>query len=138
MSGDTPNSRAFLSAVKVGCIPVVVSDAYPWYAPSLSSTLNISDYTMISETAFLQDLWKELHQATQLTEKSIRQKLDALSFAQRVILTDHSESLFIPALLKQAFDSIPPSQRGVVGCVDWMTGKKSRCQELFDAIADFD
>ncbi|EJK75773.1 hypothetical protein THAOC_02501 [Thalassiosira oceanica] len=127
--GDTPHSRAFLRAVKVGCIPVVVSDAYPWYAPSLPATLNMSDYSiMISERAFLQDPWKELHRATQLTEKSIRQKLDALAFAQRVIFADHNESLFVPALLKEAWNSIPPSQR-VVGCVDWTTGKKSRCHE---------
>jgi hypothetical protein len=39
--GDNPNSRALLWAVKVGCIPVVVSNLLEAYGPSLKSTVSL-------------------------------------------------------------------------------------------------
>ena len=126
--GDIPHSKALLRSLKVGCIPVVASDAYIWYAPSLPSTLNFTDYTiMIDEQAFLQNSWRELHRVySELTEAGIREKLKAVAYAQRVMFTDHRESLFVQAFLKEAWESIPLSDR-VVGCQHWKTKEKVPC-----------
>jgi hypothetical protein len=60
--GDTPHSHALLRAVKVGCIPVVVCDSYPLYAPTFKSSLNMRDYAIfVPEKAFLEDPLRELH-----------------------------------------------------------------------------
>jgi hypothetical protein len=101
--GDTPHSHALLRAVKVGCIPVVVCDSYPLYAPTFKSSVNMRDYAIfIPEKDFLQDPLRELHKLTDLTETEIREKVEALAFAQRVMLPDHPESLFVPAFLKES------------------------------------
>ena len=75
----------------------------------------MSDYViMIDEQEFVNNPWHVLHRVySELTEKQIRQKLQALEFAQRVVFPDHPDSLFVPAFLKEAWRSIPDSQRGV-------------------------
>ena len=101
--GDTPHTHALLNAVKVGCIPVVVSDFYPLFAPSFPSTLNMEDYCVfIKEANFIRDPVKELLKLKDLGETWIRRKLDALAFAQKVALMDHPESLFVPAFVKES------------------------------------
>jgi hypothetical protein len=101
--GDTPHSHALLRAVKVGCIPVVVCDSYPLYAPTFKSSVNMRDYAIfIPEKAFLEDPLRELRKLADLTETEIREKLEALAFAQRVVLPDHPESLFVPAFLRES------------------------------------
>jgi len=115
--GDNPGSRALLRAVRVGCIPVIVSDLYPRYAPSYKSTLHISEYAiLINETEFLSNPWGELHRVySSLTEMDIKRKIHAIALAQRVVFPDHPDSLFVPAFLREAWLSIPESDR-VVGC----------------------
>jgi hypothetical protein len=64
---------------------------------------DMTDYAIfISEKAFLQDPLRELHKLTDLTETEIREKLEALAFAQRVVLPDHPDSLFVPAFLRES------------------------------------
>ena len=54
--GDSPHSKAFLRAIRVGCIPVVVADSLEIYAPVLKSTLTMSDYAIIiDEKAFVEN-----------------------------------------------------------------------------------
>jgi len=49
-------SKAFLRAIRVGCIPVVVADSLEIYAPVLKSTLTMSDYAIIiDEKAFVEN-----------------------------------------------------------------------------------
>mmetsp|Transcript_35013 Transcript_35013/g.59443 ORF Transcript_35013/g.59443 Transcript_35013/m.59443 type:complete len:485 (-) Transcript_35013:121-1575(-) len=115
--GDNPGSRALLRAVRVGCIPVVISDLYPRYAPSFKSTLDMSEYAvLVEEEAFVVDPWGTLHRVyAGLTETDVKRKLTALAFAQRVIFPDHPDSLFVRAFLREAWASTPESQRAV-GC----------------------
>ena len=115
--GDNPISRALLRSVRVGCIPVVISDLYPMYAPSYRSTLNFTDYTiLIDEQDFIANPWGELHRVySTLSEEDARRKLKALAFAQRVIFPDHPDSLFVEAFLNEAWQSIPDEERSV-GC----------------------
>ena len=122
--GDDPMSRALTRAIRIGCIPVVISDLFPVYAPPFKSTLNFSDYSiMIDEKDFLADPWGTLHHVYYgLTENEVKRKLNAIAFVQRVIFLDHPESLFVPAFLKEAWQSIPDSERGI-GCV------KEKCHE---------
>ena len=114
--GDNPISRALLRSIRVGCIPVVISNLYPKYAPTLKSTLNFTEMTiMVDEQAFITNPWVELHRVyAKLTKERVQQKLNAISFAQRVIFRDHPSSLFVPAFLNEAWESIPESER-VVG-----------------------
>jgi hypothetical protein len=66
----------------------------------------------IPEKAFLQDPLRELVKLTELTETEIQEKLEALAFAQRVVLPDHPESLFVPAFLRETIlaqrDAVDP------------------------------
>ena len=56
---------------------------------------------MMDEQAFLQNSWRELHRVySELKEAGIREKLKAVAYAQRVMFTDHRESLFVQAFLK--------------------------------------
>jgi hypothetical protein len=115
--GDTPHTHALLNAVKVGCIPVVISDFYPLFAPSFPSTLNMEDYCVfIPEADFIRDPAKELLKLEDLGETMIRRKLEALAFAQKVVLLDHPESLFVPAFLKEsmyAYQHAPPPELSI-------------------------
>ena len=112
--GDTPHTHALLNAVKVGCIPVVISDFYPMYAPSFPSTLKMEDYCVfIPEDDFIRDPAKELLRLMDLSEGAIRRKLEGLAFAQKVVLNDHPESLFVQAFLKEslfAYENPIPSE----------------------------
>ena len=98
--GDDPGSHALYRSVKVGCIPVVVSDAYPDYSPAMPSILNIEDYCIfIPESDFMKDPVGELANLANLPDRLIAEKLQALAWAQRVVIPDHPESLFVPAFL---------------------------------------
>jgi hypothetical protein len=112
--GDTPHTHALLNAVKVGCIPVVVSDFYPIYAPSFPSTLDMEDYSIfIPERDFIRDPAGEVLKLLNLGEDEIRRKLEGLAFAQKVVVMDHPESLFVQAFLKESMASYknPPRQK---------------------------
>lgn len=101
--GDTPHSHTLLRAIKVGCIPVIVSDYYPVYAPTLKSSLNMMDYSIfIDEKVFLKDPIGSLKRIQDISSKKIKEKIKALAYAQRVALPDHPDSLFVNAFLKEA------------------------------------
>lgn len=104
--GDTPHSHALFTAIRVGCIPVIVSDAYPVYAPPFSSTLDMKDYCIfIQEDVFLENPLRALVSSLQsLTDAMIRKKLMALGWAQRVVLVDHPDTLFVQALLTEVME----------------------------------
>jgi hypothetical protein len=108
--GDTPHSHALLRALKIGCIPVVVSDYYPVYSPILKSTLNLHDFCIfISERDFLRDPVGSMNVLRNLTNAEIQEKIDAMAFAQKVALHDHPESLFVPAFVKEAVNAMENS-----------------------------
>lgn len=113
--GDTPHSRALLRSIRVGCIPVVVSDMYEVYAPTLKSILNFTEMTiMVDEQVFISNPWGELHRVYEmLTKEQVQQKIKVISFVQRVIFPDHPKSLFVPAFLNEAWESIPETERAV-------------------------
>jgi Exostosin family len=105
--GDTPQSHSLLRSVRAGCLPVVISDHYPWYAPCLKSSMQIEDYSiMIPEAEFMRDPLHELLKLNDISDTVIEGKIANLSLAQRVLLPDHPESLFIPALLKEAMKAM--------------------------------
>lgn len=108
--GDTPHTHALMNAVKLGCIPVVISDFYPRYAPTFVSSLNMEDYSIIiAEQDFIRDPAGVLNDLRNLSEDYIRQKLQALALAQKVILVDHPESLFAHAFIKESLVSFQNS-----------------------------
>jgi hypothetical protein len=99
--GDSPMSRSHLRAVKVGCIPVIVSDMLPYYSPIFkSSGISMEDYSIIiSEHEFLKDPVATVLLLSQLEEPFLKTKLNYLAFAQRLYFPDHPQSLFVPALM---------------------------------------
>jgi hypothetical protein len=108
--GDTPNSHALLRAVKVGCIPVVVCDYYAIFSPTFKTSLDIRDFSIfLDEKAFLENPQEQLSSLEGISEVDIRKKLVALRYAQQVTCPDHPDSLFIPALLREADASFLPS-----------------------------
>ena len=101
--GDSPHSHALWRSIRVGCIPVIISKHLPVYAPIFKSTLNMSDYAVIlDEEELLRNATKALLTLREMTMQQVEIKLLHLAFAQRVLFTDHPESLFVPALLKEA------------------------------------
>ena len=102
--GDTPHTHALLRAVQVGCIPVVVSDYYERYAPTFRSLIRMDDYSvLIDEHRFVEDpIGTLVSDLVGLSEESTRRKLEGLRYAQRIMLMDHPDSLFVPALLYAA------------------------------------
>lgn len=101
--GDSPHTHALIRAVKVGCIPVIVADCYALYSPILKSSVDMYDHVIfLDEARFLEDPLRELQSLQRISDVDIRMKLKALAFAQRVVIPDHPDSLFVPAFLKEA------------------------------------
>ena len=103
--GDTPHSHALFTAIRVGCIPVIISDWYPIYAPPFKSTLNMWDYCIfVPEKKFITaPVTALLKRLERLTAEQLQVKLIALAVAQQVIFTDHSKSLFVEAFIEEVF-----------------------------------
>jgi len=104
--GDSPHSAAFIRSIRVGCIPVIVADCLPIFAPVLKSTLHMSDYTiMLDERKFVKNPEAQLLSLLDMDEEEINNKIKHLAFAQKVMMLDHPESLFVPALLHEAVET---------------------------------
>ena len=102
--GDSPHSHALLRSVKVGCLPVIVSDFWPLYAPTLGRFVNVTDFSvLIPEAEFMADPATALRRLRDLDESVVREKLLWLAFAQRLFFAEHPQSLFVPALVSQAW-----------------------------------
>jgi len=88
----------------MGCIPVIASDNLPIWGPIFKSTINMSDYGIIvSENALANNPKKTLVlKLNDMSEAEIEVKMKHLAFAQRVIFTDHLDSLFVLAFLKES------------------------------------
>lgn len=100
--GDTPHSHALLRAVRAGCIPVIVSDAYETYAGTFKSSLSLEDYSIIlDEEKVLLDPASEIGTLLDISEDEIKGKLRNLTIAQSIALPDHPGSLFVQAFLKE-------------------------------------
>ena len=101
--GDSPHSHALWRSIRVGCIPVIAADVLPIFSPMYKNTLQVEDYAVVlNEEELVSDPTKTLLQLNDMSEEEIRLKLKHLAFAQRVIFTDHPQSLFVPAFLKEA------------------------------------
>jgi len=101
--GDTVHTHSLLRAVKAGCIPVIVANDYPYYAPTFASSIQMKDYAIfLDEAAFLKDTVGELSKLQALAEEEINNKLLWLAYAQQIFFPDHPESLFVPAFLQEA------------------------------------
>jgi hypothetical protein len=101
--GDNPQSKALVRSIAVGCIPVVVSDLYQFYAQPLGNLFPMTNYAVfIKETEFLEDPIRELLKLASMNDSEIRGKIQGLAFAQRLLFPSHPQSLFVPAVLKAA------------------------------------
>ena len=100
---DTPHSYSLSTAVRAGCIPVIISDHYQAYGGPFKSSISTHDFAIyIDEKSFLQNPVKELQKLQISPRKSIEQKLKRLSMAQRILMTDHPQSLFVEAFVREA------------------------------------
>ncbi len=103
IKGDSPHSHALWRSIRVGCIPVILADTLPIFAPMFKSTLNMTEYAIIlKEDDILINAQQTLLQLQNISEEDLKTKIKHLAFAQRVIFTDHPQSLFVPAFLKEA------------------------------------
>ena len=101
--GDSPHSHSLWRAIRLGCIPVIAADSLPIYAPMFKSTLNMSEYAvLVSEEELVTDTEKTLLKLQDMSDAEVEAKVKHLAFAQRVIMTDHPQSLFVPAFLYEA------------------------------------
>ena len=100
--GDSPHSHALWRSIRVGCIPVIIADTMPVFAPLFKNTLNLEDFAVIiKEEDLIKDTWNTLLQLNSISKDDIEIKILHLAFAQCVLFTDHPNSLFVPALLKE-------------------------------------
>ena len=112
--GDTPHSSALLRSLRVGCIPVVASDYFERYSPTLKSSLkSFADFVIfVNEQDFVNDPGRELRKIMQGYNKTtLLDKIAGAKFAQRIAFPDHPQSLFVPAFLKEAWLSLHPLER---------------------------
>ncbi len=106
--GDSPHSHAMWRSIRVGCIPVVASDHLPVFAPLFKSTMNMSDYSVIiSEQDLVNNPAQTLLKLNDLSEDEIEAKIKHLAFAQRVMFSDHPQSLFVESFLREAKEATP-------------------------------
>ncbi|KAL7465678.1 hypothetical protein ACHAXS_006000 [Conticribra weissflogii] len=101
--GDNPSSRSLYTSIRIGCLPVIISDSLPFYQPLFNTLLRYEDFAiMIDETSFLKDPSGTLNSAvTSLSEADLRGKLCGLSAIQRILALDHPSSLFVEAFVHE-------------------------------------
>jgi len=106
--GDSPHSHALFRSIRSGCIPVISSNTLPIFSPILKATLNMSDYCIIlDENELVNDPHNVLIKLNALDESFIKNKIQHLILAQRVMFHDHPESLFEKAFL---YEALHPSE----------------------------
>lgn len=101
--GDNPSSRSFFTSIRLGCLPVVVSDALPYYQPLFSSLIGYDDFTiLINEKDFLSNPAESLNKAVlSLSDEKMKRKIDGLALVQQILALDHPSSLFVPAFVHE-------------------------------------
>jgi hypothetical protein len=109
--GDNPMSRALWRSIRVGCIPIVISNMWQYYSPLYRSQLTFEDFCIvIDENEFLADPAGTLNGAVaSMTEEMLRHKVDALATVQRMLVPDHPKgSLLVNAFVKETIASWDP------------------------------
>jgi hypothetical protein len=106
--GDNPSSRSFFTSIRVGCVPVIVSNSLPHYQPLFRSLIGFDEFSIIiNETDFLsapaESLNNAIHSLSQNEEKELVQGLELL---QRLLILDHPQSLFVPAFVHETIASM--------------------------------
>lgn len=104
--GDNPASRSMFRAIRAGCMPVIISDALPYYHPMFRSFLTYQDFSIVvSEQEFVKDPVQTLSKATNLSEAAMQQKVGGLALLQRILVLDHPLPLFVPAFVQEVVAS---------------------------------
>jgi hypothetical protein len=101
--GDNPTSRSLFAAIRMGCMPIIVSDSLPYYQPMFRSLLKYEDFSiMVDEKEYLLQPSKSLKNAiNSLTLEELQSKVNGLALLQRILVLDHPKSLFIPAFVHE-------------------------------------
>jgi Exostosin family len=104
--GDNPQTRCLWRSIRAGCIPLVISDMWPLYAPIYKSFLNMNNYAiMVDEEQFLQNPGAALLRVTNLTNDDLQAKIDGLNLVRRLILPNMPDSLFVEAFARETVAS---------------------------------
>ena len=107
MRGDTPHTHALLRAVRVGCIPVLISDQYQRYAGPFKSLIKIANFSVsIPEAEFMKNPQETLSGLQNLSDTVIKSTLEGMAFAQKLLFPDHPDSVFVEAFMKDAENSM--------------------------------
>lgn len=100
--GDTPHAYLLLNAVRARCIPVTVSNNYQAYGEPFKLTLSTNNFSIyIDEASFLKNPIAELNKLPLLLLDEIKARLMELSNAQRILMTNHPQSLFVEAFVRE-------------------------------------
>ena len=97
--GDTPHSHALFNAVKVGCIPVIISDWYPFLLRPFPPHWICGTFCIfLPEGEFLSNPEKSLQNLQDIPLHVIKSNLRNL----QVLIMDHPRS---PAFVREAMAS---------------------------------
>lgn len=101
--GDNPSSRSFYTAIRFGCVPVIISNALPHYQPLFSSLVNFDDFAIvIDERDFLSSPAQRINHAIQSLSVFDQMRLiRGLELIQRLLILDHPRTLFVPAFVHE-------------------------------------
>lgn len=117
--GDNPASRSLWRAIRHGCIPAVVSDTMPYYAPAFRSLIQMSDYAvMVNEFDYLRHPAQTLNDVIlNLTQNDIQAKINGVNVMQRLIMPQHPNSLFAQAFGREALLSFTDEYYAIQGAL---------------------
>jgi len=140
--GDNPMTTSIWRSVRVGCIPVVVSDIWEYYSPIFRSQIHFNDFcVVVDEMTYLVDPIGTMNDAIDnLSENDLRSKIGTLAVVQRMLIPDDqldavvqpeegqnrtsgspssssssssTSSLFVHAFIKETLASWEPSYTNV-------------------------
>ena len=104
--GDNPQTRCLWRSIRAGCIPLVISNMWPRYAPIFKSFLNMTNYAvLVDENQFLHNPVATLVQATNMTTVELQAKIEGLNLVRRMILPHLPSSLFVEAFARETVAS---------------------------------